>query len=303
VSVRHLFDGWEPEDVTVDENEWLATRFEERRLHLRGVAYRMLGSVTEAEDAVQEAWLRLSHRDAGRIDNLGGWLTTVVARVCLDMLRTRNSRGEEPLDGQLPDPIVVREDSSDPEDAALLADSLGLALLVVLNTLSPAERVAFVLHDMFAVPFEEIAPIVDRSPAAARQLASRARRRVRGAPVPDADLSRQREVVDAFLAAARDGDFEALVATLHPDVVVRADTGAVIRQEFHGARAAARQALLFSTRVEFARPSLVNGAAGVIALSRGRPMAVLGFTIVGGKIVEIDILASEARLRRLLPSS
>ncbi|SOJ52513.1 ECF RNA polymerase sigma factor SigJ [Mycobacterium simulans] len=286
----------------MDDTEWLAQRFEERRAHLRGVAYKMLGSLSEADDAVQETWLRLSRNRASGIDNLTGWLTTVVGRVCLDLLRSRNARREEPLDARLPDPIVGRDEGSDPEDQALLADSIGLALLVVLDTLAPAERVAFVLHDMFAVPFEEIAQIVDRSPTAARQLASRARRRVRGAPVPDADLTRQREVVDAFLAAARDGDFEALVATLDPDVVVRADAGAVapgLPREVRGARAAAQQALLFSHRAGFARPALVNGAAGVVAVSRGRPPSVMGFTIVGGKIVEIDILASAARLRRL----
>lgn len=286
----------------MDDTEWLAQRFEERRAHLRGVAYKMLGSFSEADDAVQETWLRLSRNRASGIDNLTGWLTTVVGRVCLDLLRSRNARREEPLDARLPDPIVGRDEGSDPEDQALLADSIGLALLVVLDTLAPAERVAFVLHDMFAVPFEEIAQIVDRSPTAARQLASRARRRVRGAPVPDADLTRQREVVDAFLAAARDGDFEALVATLDPDVVVRADSGAVapgLPREVRGARAAAQQALLFSHRAGFARPALVNGAAGVVAVSRGRPLSVMGFTIVGGKIVEIDILASAARLRRL----
>ena len=288
--------------MTVGEAQWLAERFEERRTHLRAVAYRMLGSLTEADDAVQETWLRLSRGDVGGVDNLGGWLTTVVGRVCLDMLRSRNSRREEPLDRRLPDPIVGREDGSDPEDEVLLADSIGLALLVVLDTLAPAERLAFVLHDMFAVPFDEIAPIVDRSRAAARQLASRARRRVRGAPVPDADLARQREVVDAFLAAARDGDFGALVATLDPDVVVRADAGALapgLPREVRGARAAAEQALLFSRRAGFARPALVNGAAGVVAVSRGRPLSVMGFTVGGEKIVEIHILASAARLRRL----
>jgi RNA polymerase sigma factor (sigma-70 family) len=288
--------------VTVDDTEWLAKRFEERRAHLRGVAYKMLGSTSDADDAVQETWLRLSRDGASGVDNLTGWLTTVVGRVCLDQLRSRNARREEPLDGRLPDPIIGRADGSDPEDAALLADSIGLALLVVLDTLAPAERVAFVLHDMFAVPFEEIGPIVDRSPAAARQLASRARRRVRGAPVPDTDLARQREIVDAFLAAARDGNFDALVATLHPDVLVRADAGALVPglpREVRGAHAAAKQALLFSRRAGFARPALVNGAAGVVAVSQGRPLSVMGFTIVGGQIVEIDILASAARLRGL----
>jgi RNA polymerase sigma-70 factor (ECF subfamily) len=290
------------EDVTVSEAEWLTERFEENRVHLRAVAYRMLGSLADADDALQEAWLRLSRKDTSHVDNIGGWLTTVVARVSLDMLRSRNARREQPLDPRLPDPIVGHADGSDPEDDVVVADSVGLALLVVLDTLTPAERVAFVLHDMFAVPFDEIASIVDRSPAAARQLASRARRRVRGAPLPDADLARQREVVDAFLAAARDGDFDALVATLHPDVVVRADTGVLapgMPTQVQGSHAAAKQALLFSARAGFARPALVNGAAGVVAVSRGRPLSVMGFTVVEGKIVEIDILADAERLRQL----
>src|SRR5881398_2603519 len=227
----------------MDEREWLAERFEANRTHLRAVAYRMLGSVSEADDAVQEAWLRLSRSDAGEVENLRAWLTTVVARVCLDMMRSRKSRREEPLGPHVPEPIVSREDALDPEHEALLADSVGLALLVVLETLPPAERLAFVLHDMFAVPFDEIAPIVDRSPAAARQLASRARRRVQGArPEPDVDLAEQREVVDAFLAAAREGDFEALVAVLDPDIVLRADSGALrapASREVRGAEAVA----------------------------------------------------------------
>ncbi len=232
----------------MDDREYLAQQFEANRTHLRAVAYRMLGSVSEADDAVQESWLRLSRSDASEIENLGGWLTTVVARVCLDMLRSRKSQREEPLGPHVPEPIVSREDGVDPEHEALLADSVGLALVVVLETLTPAERLAFVLHDMFAVPFGEIGSIVDRSPDAARQLASRARRRVRGAPVPDPDLGRQREVVDAFLAAARDGDLEALVAVLDPDVVLRADRGAVAARasrEVRGARAVAEQALTF----------------------------------------------------------
>lgn len=286
----------------MDNAEWLAKRFEERRAHLRGVAYKMLGSLSEADDAVQETWLRLSRDGAGGVDNLTGWLTTVVGRVCLDLLRTRKARREEPLDTRLPDPIIGRADGSDPADETVLAESIGLALLVVLDTLDPAERVALVLHDMFAVPFDEIAPIVDRSPAAARQLASRARRRVRSAPVPDTDLARQREVVDAFLAAARDGDFDALVATLHPDVLVRADAGALmpgLPREVRGADAAAKQALLFSRRAGFARPALVNGGAGIVAISDGKPLSVMGFTVVDGKIAEIDILASADRLRGL----
>jgi RNA polymerase sigma factor (sigma-70 family) len=288
--------------VTVDERDWLAEQFEDNRPRLRAVAYRMLGSVSEADDALQEAWLRLGRTDAGRIDNLPGWLTTVVARVSLDMLRSRSSRREEPLEVHVPEPIVGREDGSDPEQEALLADSVGLALLVVLERLAPPERLAFVLHDMFGVPFDEIAPIVDRSPAAARQLASRARRRVRGAaPVPDADLARQREVVDAFVAAARGGDFDALLQVLDPDVVIRIDAGATSRTgELRGARAVAEQALLFRTAgAPFARPALVNGTAGFVVIPRDRPVAVVGFTVASGRIVEIDVLADPARLRQL----
>jgi len=286
------------------EHDWLAERFEVNRAHLRSVAYRMLGSLTEADDAVQEAWLRLSRADASGIENLGGWLTTVVARVCLNMLQSRRTRREQPLDVHLPDPVVSRADSGDPEHEVLLTDSVGLALLVVLEALAPAERVAFVLHDVFAVPFEEIAPIVGRSPIAARQLASRARRRVQGmAAVGDADLSQQREVVDAFLAAARGGDFEALVALLDPNVVLRADAGAapagasvVVR----GAAAVASRALMFARAAKSAQPALVNGVAGVVAWTAdGRPMSVLAFTVAGGKIVEIDALADPARLSQL----
>jgi RNA polymerase sigma-70 factor (ECF subfamily) len=271
---------------------------------LQSVAYRLLGSAGEADDAVQEAWLRLSRSDTSGVDNLGGWLITVVARVCLNMLGSRRSRREEPLDAHLPDPVVSCADGLDPEDEALVADSIGLALLVVLQTLAPAERLAFVLHDMFDVPFDEIAPIVGRSPAAARQLASRARRRVKGAvPVPDTDLARQREVVDAFLAAARDGEFDALLAALDPEVVLRADRGAVPPGGsivIRGARSVAEQALYFGSRLgPFARPALVNGAAGIVAAPDGRPVSVLGFTVTRGKIVEIDILADPERLRRL----
>src|SRR5215217_156727 len=265
----------------MDEHDWLAQRFEAHRTHLRTVAYRMLGSIGEADDAVQEAWMRLSRSDADDIENLGGWLTTVVARVCLDTLRSRTSRREEPLATRVPDPIVSRADGTDPEHEALLADSVGLALLAVLETLSPAERLAFVLHDTFAVPFNEIAPIVGRSPTAARQLASRARRRVRGADtVPDTDLARQREVVEAFFTASREGDFEALVAVLDPDVVLRADVGGVpsgASRELRGAQAVAEQALTFSQFAPFARPALVNGAAGVVVAPRGRPFSVMGF--------------------------
>ena len=282
----------------VSEREWLAERFEEHRRHLRAVAYRMLGSLNEADDAVQETWLRLSRQDAAAIDNLGGWLTTVVARVCLNELKARRSRREEPVGVHVPDPVVSHESGVDPEQEALLADSIGLALLVVLETLEPAERLAFVLHDMFAVPFDEIAPIVDRSPAAARQLASRARRRVQGAPEPDVDLERQREVVDAFLAASRGGDFEALVAVLHPDVVLRADgPGAPV--QLRGARAVVGQARRYAGLAKFARPALVNGAAGLVVAPGGRPFAVMGFTVAGGRIVELDILADPARLREL----
>jgi RNA polymerase sigma factor (sigma-70 family) len=285
------------------EDEILAERFEQHRSHLRAVAYRMLGSLSEADDAVQEAWLRLSRSDTSAVENLRGWLTTVVGRVCLDMLRSRTSRGEESLDARLPDPLVSSPDGIDPEQQALLADSVGLALLVVLETLAPAERLAFVLHDMFAVPFDEIAPMVGRTPTAARQLASRARRRVQGAAAaPDADLSRQREVVDAFIAAARGGDLEGLVAVLDPDVVLRADTGARhagALREIHGARAVGEQALTFKRMSRFARPALVNGAMGVVAAPDGQPTSVMGLTIVRGMIVEIDILADPERLRRL----
>jgi RNA polymerase sigma-70 factor (ECF subfamily) len=287
----------------MEDHEWLAKRFEENRAHLRAVGYRMLGSLSEADDAVQEAWLRLSRSDISGIENLGGWLTTVVGRVCLDMLRSRTSRREKPLGARLPEPIISREDGIDPEHEALVADSVGLALLVVLETLAPAERLAFVLHDMFAVPFEEIAPIVGRSPTAARQLASRARRRVQGAATSaDAGLACQREAVDAFLAASREGDFEALLAVLDPDVVLRIDGGAVragLSREVRGVRAVAEQTLTFSRLSPFVRPALVNGAAGVVVAPRGRPFAVMGFTVRRGKIVEIDVVADPARLRQL----
>jgi RNA polymerase sigma factor (sigma-70 family) len=286
---------------SMNEQEWLAERFEEHRPRLRAVAYRMLGSLSEAEDAVQDAWLRLSRIDAGAVENLGGWLTTVVARVSLNMLRSRNSRREQPLDVHVPDPIVDPADGSDPEHEALLADSVGLALLVVLETLTPAERLAFVLHDMFAMSFEEIAAVVDRSPSAARQLASRARRRVRGsAPVPDADLNAQWDVVNAFLAAARNGDFDALVALLDPDVVLRADGGLTgLSREVRGAETVAGQALMWS-RVDLTMQlALINGAAGVVTTRDGKPFSVGALTIRGGKIVEFDILADPERLSRL----
>jgi RNA polymerase sigma factor (sigma-70 family) len=287
----------------MDEREWLAASFEEHRTRLRAVAYRMLGSLNEADDAVQEAWLRLSRTDASEVENLGGWLTTVVARVSLNMLRSRHSRREEPIGVHVPEPIVDRADGTDPEHEALLADAVGLALLVVLETLSPAERLAFVLHDMFAMPFDEIAPIVDRSPDAARQLASRARRRVQVEnTVPDADLRAQREVVEAFHAAARDGDFDRLVAVLDPDVVLRADLGPLPAggsREVRGAAAVAGQALTYSRLGLVMQPALINGAAGVVSIRDGQPFSVGGVTVRGGKIVEIDILADPARLRRL----
>jgi RNA polymerase sigma factor (sigma-70 family) len=287
----------------MDEREYLAQQFEANRTHLRAVAYRMLGSVSEADDAVQESWLRLSRADTGDVENLSGWLTTVVARVSLDMLRSRKSRREEAFGPHVPEPIVSREDGVDPEHEALLADSVGLALLVVLERLSPAERLAFVLHDMFAVPFDEIAPIVSRSPAATRKLASRARSRVQGAtPEPEADLARQREVVDAFLAAARGGDFEALVELLDPEIVLRVDRGALptgASREVRGVTAVLEQVRTFARLASSARPALVNGAAGFVVAPRGRPVAVAGFTVSDGKIVEIDLLADPARLRRL----
>ena len=292
----------------MDENEALAQRFEANRSHLTAAAYRMLGSLGEAEDAVQEAWLRLSRSDTSEVDNLRGWLTTVVARVCLDMLRSRKSRREEPLAERGPEP-VSREEGIDPEHEAVLADSVGLALLVVLEMLTPAERVAFVLHDMFDLPFEEVAPIVGRSPVAARQLASRARRRVRGAEVPEADRSRQREIVDAFLAAARGGDFAALLAALDPDVVLHADAAAVqwsaarqaagaprLAPAIRGATAVART---FTGSLRAAQPALVNGAPGLVWAPDGQPRSVARFTVRRGKIVAIDLIAQPERIRRL----
>jgi RNA polymerase sigma factor (sigma-70 family) len=282
--------------------EWLAEQFEQRRTRLRAVAYRMLGSLTEADDAVQEAWLRLSRTGGEEVENLDAWLTTVVARISLNMLRSRSSRREEPIGMRMPDPIVDRADGTDPEHEALLGDAVGLALLVVLETLAPAERLAFVLHDVFAVPFDEIAPIVDRSSEATRQLASRARRRVQGErAVPDADLATQREVVEAFLAAAREGDFEALVAVLDPDVVLRADLGPLRggSREVRGAAAVARQSLTYRRLGLVVRPALVNGAVGAVTLRGGEPFSVAGVTVRGGRIVELDFLADPERLRRL----
>ena len=285
----------------MNEQEWLAERFEEHRTHLKAVAYRMLGSLSEADDAVQETWLRLNRTDDKEIDNLGAWLTTVVARVSLNALRSRKSRREEAIGPRMPEPIVDLEDGTDPEHEALLADSVGLALLVVLETLSPAERLAFVLHDVFAVPFDEIAPIVERSPDATRQLASRARRRVRGAPEPDVDLAGQREVVEAFHAAARAGDFERLVAVLDPDVVLRADRGAFPngRTELHGAKAVAEQASAFRRLDLVTRSALVNGAPGTVTMRDGEPFSVGSFIVRGGRIVEIDFFADPERLARL----
>jgi RNA polymerase sigma factor (sigma-70 family) len=291
-----------PPADSAGQDELLAREFERHRTHLRAVAYRMLGSVGEAEDAVQEAWLRLNRSEDARIENLAAWLTTVVGRVSLDMLRARRSRREEQFGGRLPEPIVSVDDLTDPEQEALLADSVGLALLVVLETLTPSERLAFVLHDMFAVPFEDIAPIVGRTPVATRQLASRARRRVHGqTPSPDVDLVKQREVVDAFLAASRSGDFEALIAVLDPDVVFRADRGpAGEPTSVEGAAAVAQQVLARGSRfAPFARPAIVNGAAGVIVAPGRKPIAVVGFTVVGGRIVEIDVIADPAKLGRL----
>jgi RNA polymerase sigma factor (sigma-70 family) len=287
----------------MDEREFLAQQFEEHRTRLRAVAYRMLGSLGEADDAVQEAWLRLGRTDADEVANLGGWLTTVVARVSLNMLRSRRSRREEPLDVRMPEPIVDRADGTDPEHEALVADSVGLALLVVLETLNPAERLAFVLHDMFAVPFDEIAPIVGRSPEAARQLASRARRRVQAEnTVPDADLDAQREVVDAFLVAAREGDFDRLVAVLDPGVVLRRDFGplaAAASREVRGAEEVAHQALIATQLGLLVKPALVNGAFGWVATRDGEPFSVGGIAVRGGKIAEIDILIDRERLREL----
>jgi RNA polymerase sigma-70 factor (ECF subfamily) len=287
----------------MDDQHWLAERFEANRSHLRGVAFRMLGSLTEADDAVQEAWIRLSRTDASQLDNLRAWLTTVVGRICLNMLRSRTTRRESSLETHIPDPIVSPEEGMDPEQEALLGDSVGLAMLVVLDSLAPAERVAFVLHDVFALPFDEIAPIVGRTPTAARQLASRARRRVQGAPAPDTDIDGQWAVADAFLAAARDGDFERLLAVLDPDVVLRSDGGAArpnLVSLVRGARAVAEGAMTFRRFAETATRVLVNGVPGGVAWAPdGRPFAVVALTVEGGRIVEIDVLADPDRLARL----
>ena len=288
------------------DQEWLAERFEERRSRLRAVAYRMLGSLSEADDAVQDAWIRVSRADVSQVESLDAWLTTIVARVALNMLRSRNVRREQPLDVHLPDPVVDPADGTDPEHEALLADSVGLALLVVLETLSPAERLSFVLHDMFAMPFEQIAPIVERSPEATRQLASRARRRVRGAaPGPDASLTEQLKVVDDFLAAARDGDFDALVAVLDPEVVLQADGGITgLSHRAQGAEAVARQATRWAQTVGAqpgltVRRALINGAAGVVSQRDGKPFSIGAFTIKDGKVVELDFLVDPERLAQL----
>jgi RNA polymerase sigma factor (sigma-70 family) len=287
----------------MNDSDWLAEQFESHRGHLRGVAYRMLGSVSEADDAIQDAWIRLSRTDADEIKNLRAWLTTVVARVCLNMLRSRTARREEWLEPHMPDPIVSNANGMDPEQEALLGDSVGLAMFVVLDTLTPAERVAFVLHDVFGVPFDEIAPIVGRTPAASRQLASRARRRVRGAPVPDADLDGQRAVVDAFLAAAREGDFQGLLAVLDPDVVLTADGGKArpgFRRVVRGAEAVAAGASGFRRFAETQRRVLVNGTPGVVTRApNGSILAVTSFVVRGGKIVSMDALADPDRLREL----
>lgn len=285
----------------MNERDWLARRFEQHSAHLHAVAYRMLGSVTDAEDAVQEAWLRVSPADTSGVENLREWMTTIVGRVCLNMLRSRRSRPEEPS-AHVPDPVVSLEDGVDPEHEALLAESVGLAMLVVLDTLAPAERLAFVLHDMFAVPFDEIGRLLDRSPTAARQLASRARRRVQGSPEPDSDLARQREVVDAFFAASRDGDFDALVAVLDPDVELRID-GGVLREEaslvLRGAHAVAGHTATYARLYPFVRPALVNGAAGAVVAPHGRLFSVMAFTVANGRITQLDVLLDPERLAQL----
>jgi RNA polymerase sigma-70 factor (ECF subfamily) len=286
----------------MDQQDWLADRFEQHRSRLRAVAYRMLGSLSEADDAVQEAWLRFSRADTSAVEDLGAWLTTVVARICLNSLRSRKTRREEPIDAHMPDPIVSPLNALGPEDEALLADSVGLALLIVLDTLAPAERLAFVLHDVFDVPFEQIASIIDRSEPATRQLASRARRRLSTTPTPEADLAEQWELVDAFLAAARDGNFDRLLSVLDPDVVLRADGGATGlggSRVVHGAHAVASGAATFNRLGYESRRALVNGAPGVVSFADDRPISVVGFTVAGGRIVEMNILSDPDRLREL----
>jgi RNA polymerase sigma-70 factor (ECF subfamily) len=302
--IRQRYEPPEEGNVTVTSHDHLAVEFEGHRTHLNAVAYRMLGSLAEAEDAVQEAWLRLARTDAGDIGNLGGWLTTVVGRVCLDMLRVRKGRREESLEARLPDPVVSREGALDPEQQALLADAVGLALQVVLESLTPAERLAFVLHDMFGLPFEQIAPIVDRTPTAAKKLASRARLRVReAAPSPDPDLAGQRRVVDAFVAAARGGDIDALLAILDPDVVLRADGGVLTggMTIIRGAATVAGNAAAFRRTATgvVSHPLLVNGVAGLVNTTGGEPVSVMSFAIVDGRVAAIDILSDPDRLSRL----
>ena len=286
----------------MDEREWLTERFEQHRPHLRAVAYRMLGSVSETDDALQEAWLRIRDQDPGTVENMQAWLTTVVGRVCLNMLRSRRARRQEIPEARMPDPVVTLSNTVDPEQEALLADSVGLALLVVLDALGPAERLAFVLHDVFGLPFADIAAALDRSEAAAQQLASRARRRLRNSPEPDRDLARQRRVVDAFFAASRDGDFDALLEVLDPDVELRID-GGVLRAEaslvLHGADAVAAHTATYSKLYPFVRPALVNGAAGAVVAPRGRVLSVMAFTVTNGKIVQIDALLDPERLAQL----
>ncbi|HET8780004.1 MAG TPA: RNA polymerase sigma factor SigJ [Agromyces sp.] len=290
----------------MSELDVLAERFEAHRGHLRAVAYRMLGSLSEADDAVQETWLRASRAGTGDVENLGGWFTTVLARICLNLLRSRRTRAEQPYGVHMPDPIVSRADGADPEQQAVIADSVGLAMLVVLDTLTPAERLAFVLHDSFAVPFDEIASIIAVTPAAARQHASRARRRVRQAPTPDRDPVRQREAVDAFFAASRDGDLAALVAVLHPDVVLRSDGGTgrpAASVSLRGAQEVAGNAVTYAGLAPFARRVFINGAPGVVVVPQHEPVSVMAFTVSDGLIVAIDVLADPERLRLLDPST
>jgi len=285
----------------MDERDWLTDRFEDHRSHLRAIAYRMLGSVTEADDALQEAWLRIRDQDPAGVNNMQAWLTTIVGRICLNMLRSRSSRRED-FSAHVPDPVVEFEETGDPEHEALLADSVGLAMLVVLDALTPAERLAFVMHDVFGVPFVQIATMLDRSESAAQQLASRARRRIRGSPQPDPDLARQREVVDAFFAAAREGNFDALVTVLDPDVELRID-GGVLRAEaslvLRGAAAVAGHTATYSGLYPFVRPALVNGAAGAVVAPHGQTFSVMAFTVTNGKITRIDALLDPERLGRL----
>jgi RNA polymerase sigma-70 factor (ECF subfamily) len=289
----------------VPSEDWTASVFEQHRAHLRGVAYRMLGSLSDADDAVQDAWLRFSTADTREVENVRGWLTTIVARVCLNMLRSRRTRRERPLEAALPEPIVSRLEGPDPQQEVILGEAVGMAMLIVLDSLSPAERVAFVLHDVFAIPFDDIAPIVGRSSTATRQLASRARRRVRQSTRPETDLRRQREVVDAFVRASRDGDLEALLAVLDPDVVLRVDGGAAADARsvvIRGVEAVAAQALEFRNLATFARPVLVNGAMGAVVVREGRPFSVIAFRIDAGRIMELDIVTDPEQMARLDPS-